>query len=159
MREFITTALTENQVGVLNRITSVYLRRKINIESLRVHESSITGMRLLVISCFTTKEQIDKIVKNIRNIIGVMDVKYYDICDTISQDIAVFKVKTSKVDDLAKKYGLRVLDHCKTCSILETTNTREGITEIADSLKELGVLIDYTRSGGVFLELESKEEA
>ncbi|MFQ8826812.1 MAG: hypothetical protein ACLR76_04550 [Alistipes sp.] len=40
-KEYIVIAFTENQIGVLNRITALYLRRKINIESLKVSESSI----------------------------------------------------------------------------------------------------------------------
>ena len=30
-KEYIVIAFTENQIGVLNRITALYLRRKINI--------------------------------------------------------------------------------------------------------------------------------
>ena len=43
-QEYIVIAFTENQIGVLNRITGLYLRRKINIESLKVSESSIKGI-------------------------------------------------------------------------------------------------------------------
>ena len=39
-QEYIVIAITENQIGVLNRITSLYLRRKINIESLNVSVAS-----------------------------------------------------------------------------------------------------------------------
>ena len=53
-QEYIVIAFTENQIGVLNRITGLYLRRKINIESLKVSESSIKGISMFVISAFTT---------------------------------------------------------------------------------------------------------
>ena len=52
IKEYIVIAFTENQIGVLNRITALYLRRKINIESLKVSESSIKGISMFVISAF-----------------------------------------------------------------------------------------------------------
>lgn len=76
-KEYIVIAFTENQIGVLNRITALYLRRKINIESLKVSESSIRGISMFVISAFTTRETIDKLVKQLRNIIDVIQVEYY----------------------------------------------------------------------------------
>ena len=63
-KEYIVIAFTENQIGVLNRITALYLRRKINIESLKVSESSIRGISMFVISAFTTRETIDKLVNS-----------------------------------------------------------------------------------------------
>ena len=66
-QEYIVIAFTENQIGVLNRITGLYLRRKINIESLKVSESSIKGISMFVISAFTTHEIIERLVKQLRN--------------------------------------------------------------------------------------------
>ena len=40
-REYIVVAFVNNQISVLNRITSAYLKRHINIESLNVSESYI----------------------------------------------------------------------------------------------------------------------
>ena len=42
-KQSVISAFTENHAGVLNRITSVFLRRKINIESIKVSESSEIG--------------------------------------------------------------------------------------------------------------------
>ena len=86
-KEYIVIAFTENQIGVLNRITALYLRRKINIESLKVSESSIRGISMFVISAFTTRETIDKLVKQLRNIIDVIQVEYYSNEELITQEI------------------------------------------------------------------------
>ena len=80
IKEYIVIAFTENQIGVLNRITALYLRRKINIESLKVSESSIKGISMFVISAFTTQEVIDKLAKQLRNIVEVIQVEYYSLC-------------------------------------------------------------------------------
>ena len=43
-QEFIISAFTENHIGLLNRITIIFTRRKINIESLTVSESALAGI-------------------------------------------------------------------------------------------------------------------
>ena len=91
-QEYIVIAFTENQIGVLNRITGLYLRRKINIESLKVSESSIKGISMFVISAFTTHEIIERLVKQLRNIIDVIQVEFYSNEELITQEIALYKI-------------------------------------------------------------------
>ena len=91
-QEYIVIAFTENQIGVLNRITSLYLRRKINIESLKVSESSIKGISMFVISAFSTAETMDLLVKQLRNIIDVIQVECYTNEELITQEIALYKI-------------------------------------------------------------------
>ena len=43
-KEFIITIFSENHIGLLNRITINFTRRKINIESLTVSESALKGI-------------------------------------------------------------------------------------------------------------------
>jgi acetolactate synthase I/III small subunit len=43
-QEYIITVYSENHIGLLTRITIVFTRRKINIESLTVSESAIKGV-------------------------------------------------------------------------------------------------------------------
>lgn len=86
MNEYIVIAFTENHIGVLNRITSAYLRRKINIESLKVSESSVKGVSMFVISSYTTECIINKLVKQLRNIIDVIEVQFYTPDQLIAQD-------------------------------------------------------------------------
>ena len=115
-KEYIVIAFTENQIGVLNRITALYLRRKINIESLKVSESSIRGISMFVISAFTTRETIDKLVKQLRNIIDVIQVEYYSNEELITQEIALYKI-TSKifresgtVDRIVREWNARIIE-------------------------------------------------
>lgn len=105
IKEYIVIAFTENQIGVLNRITALYLRRKINIESLKVSESSIKGISMFVISAFTTQEVIDKLAKQLRNIVEVIQVEYYSNDELITQEIALYKL-SSKIFKESAQYRL-----------------------------------------------------
>jgi len=47
--QYTITVFTENNIGLLNHVTIVFTRRKINIESLTVSESQINGIHSFTI--------------------------------------------------------------------------------------------------------------
>jgi len=68
---------SENHPGVLNRITSVFLRRKINIESLRVSETSKPGISRFTIEAAISPATIDLLVHQIEKIVEVFKAEYH----------------------------------------------------------------------------------
>jgi len=91
IREFIITIFTENSVGVLGRITTIFTRRKINIESLKVSETPIKGISMFTISTYSNESTIKKVVKNIERIIEVFDAHYNISQAKIDQQIEKYK--------------------------------------------------------------------
>ena len=163
-KEYIVIAFTENQIGVLNRITALYLRRKINIESLKVSESSIRGISMFVISAFTTRETTDKLVKQLRNIIDVIQVEYYSNEELITQEIALYKI-TSKifresgtVDRIVREWNARIIEMNPQYVVVEKTGTREDIDAMRSELEQQQLLTEFTRSGTVVLHRDSVED-
>lgn len=160
-KEYILIAFTENQIGVLNRITTCYLRRKINIESLKVSESSIKGISMFVISAYTSQETIIKITKHISNFVEVLEVSYYDSKELITQEIALYKVSSEilngseRLDVVLNQLGARVIELAPTYIVIEKTGTREEIEIAKDRIEKGGNLIEFTRSGSVVLHRKS----
>lgn len=153
-REYIVTALTENQVGVLNRITTAYLRRKINIESLKVNESSVKGLSMFIISCNTTAKLIDKVVKQLVNIVDVIEAKYYDSSELVRKEIALFRLTLNEeVLELISKHNLNMIEQEGEVLVCEKSGTRDEIAQLKEDLEQKEVLLDYTTSGSVFLQL------
>ncbi len=163
-KEYIVIAFTENQIGVLNRITACYLRRKINIESLKVSESSIKGISMFVISAYTTEEVISKLVKQVRNIIDVIEVKYYSEDELITQEIALYKISSKlfrengRVEAITRHWNTRIIELNPQYVVLEKTGTRDEIEELRDELEQGGLLEEFTRSGSVVIHRESIED-
>lgn len=87
MKEFIITVYTENTVGVLNRITNIFTRRKINIENLSVCETHQKGVSQMTITAFTDEQTIHKVLKHIERIVEVLRTSYTDV----EQDILIQK--------------------------------------------------------------------
>lgn len=160
-REYILVAFTENQVGVLNRITIAYLRRKINIESLKVSETSMKGISMFVISAFTTEETIQKLTRAINNIVEVIQVSYYTPDELITQEIALYKIsskffdKGGRIDAVSRELGARMIEVSPGYVVMEKTGTREEIEALRDRLDRQGVLLEFTRSGSVVLHRDS----
>lgn len=164
VREYIVIAITENQIGVLNRITGLYLRRKINIESLKVSESSIKGISMFVISAFTTEEIIERLVKQLRNIIDVIQVEYYTDEELITQEIALYKISTKlfrqngATDHIVRDRGARIIEINPSFVVVEKTGTREEIDALREEFESKGLLSEFTRSGSVVLHREPWEK-
>ena len=83
---------SENHVGLLNRISGIFLKRHINIESLNVSKSEIEGVSKFTIVVFTTEDWTRKIVGQIEKQIEVIKAYYHTDDETIYQESALFKI-------------------------------------------------------------------
>lgn len=91
-KRFKLSVFTENMPGMLNRVTIIFTRRKINIESLNVSESEIKGISKFKIIVNTNEEQIIKINKQLEKQVDVLKANYYSESDMLLQDLAVSKL-------------------------------------------------------------------
>ena len=159
-KEYIVIAFSENQAGVLNRITSLYLRRKINIESLKVSETSMKGISMFVISALTTESIISKLVKQIKNIIEVIEVDYYSGDQLITQEIALYKISAGAmkepglVENIVRNFAGRIIEITPSFIVIEKSGTREENDQLRDTLETKKLLQEFTRSGSVVLHRE-----
>ena len=91
------TVFSENTVGLLNQITIIFTRRRINIETLSVSPSAIEGIHKFTITAFSDPNTIEKVVKQIDKRVGI--IKTY--CNTdegiVHQEIALYKVATKNL--------------------------------------------------------------
>ena len=162
-KEYIVTVFSENQIGVLNRITATYLRRKINIESLRVSESSIKGISMFVISAFSTEEIIEKVVKQIRKIIEVLEAEYRTADELITQEMALYKISSKafsqhhSLEVVTRNNNARIIEMTGEYIVVEMTGSREEVERFRDELASSGSLEQFSRSG-VVMHRESIEE-
>ena len=69
---YTVAVFTENRVGILNQISIIYTRRKLNIETLSVSPSSIEGVHKFTITAYSDQPTIDKLVKQIEKRIDVL---------------------------------------------------------------------------------------
>ncbi len=69
----IITIFAENKPGVLYRISDLFLRRKVNIESLDVSETKTHGISKFKIVVNQDKKTTQKTIKQLNKIIEIID--------------------------------------------------------------------------------------
>ncbi|MBQ4009254.1 MAG: acetolactate synthase small subunit [Bacteroidales bacterium] len=129
-KQYTITAFTENHIGLLNKITIVFTRRKINIESLTVSESQIKGIHSFTIVVNSTKETVEKVVKQIDKLVEVIKAFYYEEEQLIAQELALYKmpmaaIKMINMGRFIRENNARILDMQQEYFVIEKTGTAE----------------------------------
>jgi acetolactate synthase-1/3 small subunit len=154
-QEFTITAFSENSIGLLNRITIIFTRRHINIESLTVSQSSIKGVHKFTIVMTTTPEKIEKVVKQIEKLVEVLKAFYHTNDELIRQEIALYKVPTeallnsNEVENIVRKNGARILEVTPDFTVIEKTGYKNETQELFELLEKVSGTLQFTRSGYV----------
>ena len=63
-KTYTVSVFTENSIGMMNRITIIFTRRHLNIDSITASESEVKGVFRYTIVLRTTKEQVEKSAGN-----------------------------------------------------------------------------------------------
>jgi len=161
-QEYTITAYSENSIGLLNRITIIFTRRHVNIESLTVSESAIQGVHKFTIVVKTTLEQIEKVTKQIDKLVEVLKAYYHTNDEIIQQEIALYKVPTEalmnsqEIESLVRNSGARILEITPDYTVIEKTGYKSETEELFKKLNQWGVS-QFTRSGTVAVTKNPKE--
>jgi len=159
---FTITIFTENSIGLLNRITSIFTRRHLNILSLNTSESQLKGIYRFTIVVNTDLDQVKKLVLQIEKQIEVLQAVFHTNEETVYQEIALYKVSTEKasennlVERLIRDNNARILSMENDFMILEKTGHKAETQELLEFLRPYG-LVDFVRSGRVSVLKPSKE--
>ena len=156
-KEYIITIFSENKVGLLNQITTVFTYRDVNIESLTVSESSIPGIYKYTILVCTEPEKIEQLAKQIEKKIDVLKVFVFTPDELVLQEIALYKVARNKnIENLVRNQHVRLLEIDDDYIILEKTGHKAETQALFELLKPYGVY-QFVRSGLVAV-IKSKRE-
>lgn len=151
---FTISALTENKAGLLNGVTIIFTRRKLNIESINVSETEVEGVSRYTIVVTTTRHKAELVVKQINKLIEVLAAFLYEDEDIYYQELAMFKLPTeaflngNTIEKIVRNNGARILVIEEDHIVIEKTGHRVEIRELFESLKPFGVH-EYVRSGRI----------
>lgn len=161
-QEFTLTIFSENNIGLLNRITIIFTRRKLNIESLTVSESALKGISKFTIVVNCDEQMAKNLVKQIEKQMDVIRAFYLTADDILHQEIAMYKIETSAlletnlIEGLIRRYNARILEMTKEYTVIEKTGHKAETQELFEQLKPHGVL-QFVRSGRVAITRLKKE--
>ena len=151
---FTISVNSENNVGLLNRISGIFLKRHINIESLNVSKSEIEGVSKFTVVVFTTEDWTRKIVMQIEKQIEVIKAFYHTDEETIYQESALFKIASHllfderQIQNIIKDNHSQIVTVSRDFFVLAKTGKREEIEEMYKQLKPYGIM-QFVRSGRI----------
>lgn len=155
MTQYTICVYGENAIGLLNKITILFTRRRVNIESLTVSETVRKGVSRFTIGIKHEKrEEVEKLVRQIRKVVEVLAVFGYLNQDIVYNEIALFKIPTPvnakplDIDTINKVYKAWVVYWELDYVVIEKTGTEEQIFEFFRYLKPHGIT-EFVRSGRV----------
>jgi acetolactate synthase-1/3 small subunit len=155
MTTYTICIFTQNTIGLLNRITIIFTRRRLNIESLTVSETERKGVsRFTIVIKSESREEVEKLVRQIRKIVEVMAVFGYLNDEIVYNEIALFKIatplgaKSLDVETINKQYKAWVVYWGLDYVVIEKTGDEDNIVGFFEYLKQYEIL-EFVRSGRV----------
>ena len=148
------SVFTEDMVGLLNRVTIVFTRRKINIESIAASDSEVQNIHRYTIVINETEDLVKKVTLQLEKQVEVIKAVYHLDEEIIYQEIALFKVQTNilmqggEAEHIVRSHHARVLSVESEFTVIEKTGHKEETQHLFDELAPFGIL-EFVRSGRV----------
>ena len=151
---------TENNIGLLNRISAIFLKRHINIESLTTSQSEIENIFRFVIVVNIHETKIKRIIKQIEKQIEVIAAFFHTDQEPIFLETALYKVKSKSLFDekhiqkIIKESQANIVTVSPNYFVIEKTGWREETEKLYNSLEPYG-LLQFVRSGRISVSKEA----
>ena len=148
------SVFTEDIVGLLNRVTIIFTRRKINIESIAASESEVPGVHRYTIVISENEDVVQKVVLQLEKQVEIIKAVYHLDKDIVYQEIALYKVPTNvltagnEAERIVRSHYARVLSVEANFTVIEKTGHKEETQALFDDLEPFGIL-EFVRSGRI----------
>ena len=154
LKTYTISVYSENNIGLLNRISAIFLKRHINLESFSTSESEIPNVFRFVIVVNIAPDKVHKIVQQIEKQIDVIKAYYHTDEETIFQENALYKVKSSslfeerQIQNIIKSSHATIVTVSPEFFLIEKTGFREETEQLRKDLAPYG-LLQFVRSGRI----------
>lgn len=145
---------SENHVGLLTQLSNIFTRRCINIESVSASACSAPDIHKITLTCHSTPEMMDKVIRQIEKRIDVIKAFCYVDRELVYQEVALYKISTermlaeSHVERIIRHYGARILEITPEYTVIEKTGHHDETDALFSELKRYDIK-QFVRSGRV----------
>ncbi|MBQ7901000.1 MAG: acetolactate synthase small subunit [Clostridia bacterium] len=160
MPKYTIAVLVKNEPGVLNRVTSMFRRRKFNINSLTVSETESEEYSRITVTYDGEEEFNHQIVNQLYKLPDVCKVKELTRDDSVNCELMLIKVKNapSTREDIrtaADAFKAETVDYTHDSVIMRITGDSKRIDAFITLMREYTIL-EICRTGIVSLERGNK---
>ncbi len=156
MKKQCMVLLVENNAGVLARVTSLFMQRGFNIDSLTV--SSTENPRISRITIVTTGDQktFSQIMKQTSKLVESKMIFAVEPSFCLIQELLLVKISTENANieafkAIVNKFGASMVDITSGCLVTELTASPQVIDDYLDAISGFK-MIEMCRSGAIAME-------
>ncbi len=149
IKKYTISVFSENCSGILYRITQIFTRRKINIESLTTSESEKQGIHRFTIVVYGTEDTVRKVVSQIEKLVDVLMASYFLDEEVVAREIALYKMKLGpNINAVVEAHNAKILYADSEFMVIEKTGRKDETKSLFKDLEPHGIL-EFVRSGRV----------
>jgi len=151
---------TENEPGVLNRIASLFRRRRFNIESIAAGHSEKPNVTRITIVMDAEKTNVEQAIKQMYKIVNVLRITELHDEDAIGRELALIKIRANKgnrsdINELIDMHDARIVDLTLNTVTAELSADSKKIDKFIELMKNFGVK-EVVRTGLIAIQKTSK---
>mgnify|MGYP005850005373 CR=1 FL=1 len=153
-KTYTVTIYTENNIGLLNRISAIFQRRHINIECINTSSSEIENIAKWTIVVQLTEDRMKKIIGQIEKQVEVIKAYYHKEDEIIYQESCLFKIKSEllfedrQIQNIIKESSANIVHVNREFFVLEKSGRSEELGLLYRELKAFGIM-QFTRSSRI----------
>ena len=156
MKKKCMVLLVENNAGVLARISSLFVQRGFNIDSLTVSPTEVETLSRITIETTGDEKTLNQIMKQTAKlheskIIFSVEPEFSLIREILLVKFASDNQNMGRIEQIIEGYGARVVDTTGNCVVVELSDTPHNIDSFLEDVKGLE-LVEMCRSGAIAME-------
>ena len=156
IKRFVIAVYVENKYGVLTRVTSMFMRRGFNIDSLTVGETDDPAFSRITITLRADENASDQLVNQLYKLQNVKKVKVLENGSSVERELMIIKVRNSpekraEIMAASEIFRAKIIDYTTDTICVEVTGEPTKINAFIDIMKPLGIE-EICRTGVVALE-------
>ena len=152
MKEQVTFLIwTQNRPGVLLRLTTLFTRRKINVESLTVSVTEVEGISRFTIAINSDPVTAATIGRQVERMVDVRRVFVFEERDVVHREVVLLRARISEEVQKAMQRSFPLLleiERREDCALLQFTGPEDEVEKLLRYLEPYG-LIEFVRSGRI----------
>ncbi|MBA4608615.1 MULTISPECIES: acetolactate synthase small subunit [Aeromicrobium] len=153
MPQHTLSVLVENTPGVLARVSSLFMRRGFNIDSLAVGPTEIPEISRMTIVVNVEELPLEQVTKQLNKLVNVLKIVELDSGNAVERELMLIKVKTDQqtrgqVLETVQLFRAKVVDVAQESVTIEATGDAGKLTAMLNVLEPFGIR-EIAQSGRV----------
>lgn len=160
MKRYTVAVLVQNKFGVLNRVTSMFRRRRFNIDALTVSETESPDYSRITVIFDGDSASKKQLVEQLYKLPEVCSIKELDSDNSVSSELLLIKMENSaetreEIRSAADAFDAKIVDYTRESVMMQVTGDSRRIDDFINLMRDYKIL-EICRTGIVSLERGNK---